>query len=362
MDMKKLVSLLLLFLALPLCMTAQSKSETKQYGKLAGNPTMKAVEKFLKKYPSSVYAPKVLGIKDSLIRIDNTSLISREQALDLAGECLDAIGWKKDGREHILALDKDFTLRILSPEGKEEATRIIPVYSMEDAAAPASLTIPMEIISPLGGRYYLHLAYLNGASEYVEMLYLPEEDILNQAIFYGNPLKLAAGEAYKIEGQSPESIEGLNPTAEVLWLLARFKENPGLVPISKADLLTDNAIKWWLERNPKAETSATRLAFGLLDPESSIVAAYKKARKEKGKNYNVALFDLRGYTIICAGSRTTGEYSLVWCEPVCKNRNRDKFLNTIYFEKDGNVLDLFYYKGKSTFKVRISMASQAVRR
>ena len=136
MDMKKLVSLLLLFLALPLCVTAQSKGETKQYGKLAGNPTMKAVEKFLKKYPSSVYAPKVLGIKDSLIRIDNTSLISREQALDLAGECLDAIGWKKDGREHILALDKDFTLRILSPEGKEEATRIIPVYSMEDAAAP----------------------------------------------------------------------------------------------------------------------------------------------------------------------------------------------------------------------------------
>ena len=353
--MKKLVSFLLLILALPLCMTAQSKSETKQFGKLAGNPTMKAVEKFLKKYPSSVYAPKVLGIKDSLIRIDNTSLIGREQALDLAGECLDAIGWKKDGREHILALDKDFTLRILSPEGKEEGTRIIPVYSMEDAAAPAALTVPMEIISPLGGRYYMHMAYL-------ELLYLPEEDILNQAIFYGNPMKLAAGEAYKIEGQSPETIEGLNPTAEVMWLLARFKENPGLVPISQADLLTDNAIKWWLDRNPKAETSATRLTFGRLDPESSIVAAYKKARKEKGKSCNVALFDLRGYTIICAASRVSGEYSLVWCEPVCKNRNRDKFLNTIYFEKDGNVLDLFYYKGKTTFKVRISMASQAVRR
>ena len=360
--MKRLLSLLLLILAVPASMLAQSKAETKQYGKLAANPSMKAVEKFLKKYPSSVYAPKVLNIKDSLIRIDNTSLIGREQAMGLAGECLDAIGWKKDGKDHILALDKDFTLRILSLEGKEEATRIIPVYSMEDAAAPTALAIPMEIISPLGGRYYMHMAYLNGASEYVELLYLPEEDILNQAIFYGNPLKLAAGEAYKIEGQSPEAIEGLTPPAEVSWLLARFGENPGLVPISKADLLTDNAIKWWLERNPKAETSATRLAFGRLDPESSIVAAYKKARKEKGKSYNVALFDLRGYTIICAASRSTGEYSLVWCEPVCRNRNRDKFLNTIYFEKDGNVLDLFYYKGKSTFKVRISMASQAVRR
>ena len=354
------ISIIILLMTLaPICATAQTRGETRQFGKLAGNPSMKAVEKFLKKYPESVYAPKVLNIKDSLIRIDNTSLITREQALGLAGECLDAIGWKKDGREHILALDKDFTLRILSPDGTREAERIIPVYSMEDVPAPATITIPMEIITPLGNRYYLHFAYLNGASEYVEVLYLPEEDILNQAIFYGNPLKPANGEAYRIEGQSPESIEGLNPTAEVRWLLGRFGENPSLVPIAKADLL---AIKWWLERNPKAETSATRLTFGRLDPESSIVAAYKKARKEKGKSFNAALFDIRGYTVICAADRRSGDYTLVWCEPVCKDTNRDKFLNNIYFEKDGNVLDLFYYKGRKTFKLRISMASQAVRR
>ena len=357
------ISIIILLMTLaPICATAQTRGETRQFGKLAGNPTMKAVEKFLKKYPESVYAPKVLNIKDSLIRIDNTSLITREQALGLAGECLDAIGWKKDGREHILALDKDFTLRILSPDGTREAERIIPVYFMEDAPAPATISIPMEIITPLGNRYYLHFAYLNGASEYVEVLYLPEEDILNQAIFYGNPLKPANGEAYRIEGQSPESIEGLNPTAEVRWLLGRFGENPSLVPIAKADLLTDNAIKWWLERNPKAETSATRLTFGRLDQESSIVAAYKKAHREKGKSYNAALFDIRGYTVICAADRRSGDYTLVWCEPVCKDTNRDKFLNNIYFEKDGNVLDLFYYKGRKTFKLRISMASQAVRR
>ena len=357
------ISIIILLMTLAsICATAQTRGETRQFGKLAGNPSMKAVEKFLKKYPESVYAPKVLNIKDSLIRIDNTSLITREQALGLAGECLDAIGWKKDGREHILALDKDFTLRILSPDGTREAERIIPVYSMEDVPDPATITIPMEIITPLGNRYYLHFAYLNGASEYVEVLYLPEEDILNQAIFYGNPLKPANGEAYRIEGQSPESIEGLNPTAEVRWLLGRFGENPSLVPIAKADLLTDTAIKWWLERNPKAETSATRLTFGRLDPESSIVAAYKKARKEKGKSFNAALFDIRGYTVICAADRRSGDYTLVWCEPVCKDTNRDKFLNNIYFEKDGNVLDLFYYKGRKTFKLRISMASQAVRR
>ena len=40
----------------------------------------------------------------------------------------------------------------------------------------------------------------------------------------------------------------------------------------------------------------------------------------------------------------------------------DKVVRVAYFEKDGNVLDLFYYKGRITFKLRISMASQAVRR
>ena len=177
------ISIIILLMTLaPICATAQTRGETRQFGKLAGNPSMKAVEKFLKKYPESVYAPKVLNIKDSLIRIDNTSLITREQALGLAGECLDAIGWKKDGREHILALDKDFTLRILSPDGTREAERIIPVYSMEDAPAPATISIPMEIITPLGNRYYLHFAYLNGASEYVEVLYLPEEDTKGRAL------------------------------------------------------------------------------------------------------------------------------------------------------------------------------------
>ena len=361
--MKRFCILVILCLTLLPDAGAQSKGETKQYGKVVGSPSMKAVEKFLKKYPSSVYAPRVQEIKDSLIRIDNTSLITREQAKTLAGECLDAIGWKRNGVEHILALGEGFTLRILSPEGKEEAVRTIPRYSMEEQApGQATLVIPMEIIAPLGNLYYLHFAYLNGKSEYVELLYLPEEDILNQAIFYGNPMKPGSDEAYKIEGQSPEAIEGLSPTAEVLWLLARFGENPSLVQISKADLLTDGAIKWWMERNPRAETSATRLTFGRLDPESSIVSAYKKCRKEKGRNYNAALFDIRGYTVICSLSKSSGEYALVWCEPVCRNRNRDKFLNTIYFENDGNVLDLFYYKGKSSFKIRISMASQAVRR
>ena len=356
------IRLIICLLLLPLALQAQTKKETSRYNKLLKKPTLAAVEKYLKKYPNDFYAPKVISLRDSLELMRRTSITPKERALEVAGECLDAVGWRKDDVEHVLALYPGFVLKILSPEGKEEGFRDIPVHSLSDSPAASRLVLPLEVISPLGKRNYLHFAYLNGDSEYVEVLYLPEEDIASQALFYGTAISPGAGEEYRIEGDSPEWMEGLVQTAEIGWLAARLRENPALVPLAKADLLTDASIRWWREKNPKAETSATRLTFGVLDAESSIVAAYKKAGKERGKAYNAALFDIRGYTVICATNKKTGEYTIVWCEPMCKNRGRDKFLNTIYFENDGNTLDLFYYKGKKTFKLRISLASQAVRR
>ena len=387
----KALCLLGLFLsAAPL--GAQTRQETSLYTQTLRKPTVKNAEKFLKKYPSSVYAPKIVRLRDSLvffaldpedaagvlafrenypdsyfspqalerIHIHNTSTLTKEQAREAVGECLDAVGWKKDNVEHILALGPGLYLRILAPDGTQESVRDIPVYSLQDAPGAFSLAMPLEITSPFGGRNYLHFAYLNGDSEYVELLYMPEEDIVQQALFYGNPLPKKEGEPYRIEGQCPEKMEGLQLSAEVGWICSRFAENGSLVQISKADLLTDNAIRWWLEHNPKADTSASRLSFGVLDPESSVVAEFRKARKEKGRGYSAAFFNIRGYTVICSQSRSSGEYSLVWCEPVCKNPKRDKKLNSIYFE--GDVLNLFYYKGNSTFKLRISLASKTLRR
>lgn len=350
---------------------AAPKAETSLYSKTIAKPSVKAADKFLKKYPESVYAPKIQHLKDSLLTADflqkNISHISKEEALQKAGACLDAIGWKKDGTEHILALTAlqgavaptELTLRILSPDGSQQAVRTIPVYTLQDEQKPFELAPPLQVVSPLGPRRnYLHFAYRNGAEEYVEVLYLPEEDIVHQALFYGNPV---GKDKQSIEGQSPEMMEGLQLTPEVAWLVGRLKNNPTLIPISKADYLTDAAIRWWLEKNPGAGSKSARISFGRLDPESSMVLAYNKHSKEKGKNCNAALFDIRGYTVICVRSRTDGEYSLAWCEPVCRNRNSDKLLNTIYFESDGVTLVLFYYKGKTTFKYRLSTASHTLR-
>lgn len=356
----------------------QSKAEISLYGKTLTKPSVKAADKFLKKFPESVYAPEIRHLKDSLQTAEfqkkNLSKISKDEALKKANasvgstsKCLDAIGWKKDGVEHILVLTvlqgavapTELTLRFLSPDGSPQNSRAIPVYTLQDPQKPFELALPLQVVSPLGPRRnYLHFGYYNGKEEYVEVLYLPEEDILHQAMFYGNPV---GKDQQRIEGQSPEMMEGLQLTPETSWLVDRLKNNPSLIPISKADYLTDAAIRWWLEKNHGAGSKSTRISFGRLDPESSIVQAYSKQAKEKGKNCNAALFDIRGYTVVCVRSRTDGECSLAWCEPVCRNRNRDKLLNTIYFESDGVTLVLFYYKGKTTFKYRLSTASHTLR-
>ena len=345
---------------------APNKAETTLYQKTVAKPSVKAADKFLKKYPESAYAQKVHNLKDSLLTVafneQNLSHISKEEALQKAGSNIDAVGWKKDGAEHIIAISavpQNIAVHILSPDGSPQATKNIPVYTLQDTPGAFELALPLEVVSPLGPRRnYLHFAYRNGAEEYVEVLYLPEEDIVHQAIFYGNPV---GKDKRQIEGQSPEMMEGLLLAPEVSWLVGRLKDNPNLIPISNADYLTDAAIRWWLEKNPGAGSRSARISFGRLDPESSMVQAYSRAAKEKGKNCNAALFNIRGYTVVCVRSRTDGEYSLAWCEPVCRNKNRDKLLNTIYFDTDGVTLILFYYKGKTTLKYRLSTASHTLR-
>ena len=390
----KLIYIFALAMLMPLSAAAQSKAEASMYGRTVKKPTVRAAEKFLKKYPESVYAPIVLRMRDSLLLFSldyddapgllefyknhpdtpfkdlvtgrimehNTSRIAHEEAMQIAGKCLDAIGWKKDNVEHVLALDEGLSLRMLSPDGELELTRDILVYSLSDSPGAPALVKTLDIVTPFGLRNYLNFGYLNGSAEYVEVLYLPEEDILNQVMFYGSPLKPAEGESFRIEGQSPEMMEGLTLTPETAWLVAGLKENSSLKQISKADLLTDSSIKWWLEKNSKAQTSASRLTFGQLDPEASIIDAYKKAPKEKGKGCSVAVFDIRGYTVIVAASKATGDYTLVWCEPACRDKRGAKYLSSIYFENDGTTLNLFYYKGKSILKIKISLPSQTIRR
>lgn len=323
--------------ALPLSLNAQSRAEKNLYGKTMKNFSVKSADKFLKKYPQSVFAPQITHMKDSILLAEyleaNVSKLTPE----------------------VLIQDEGISLRLLSPEGKLVDQRSIPVYTMEEHAPELTLVGPMEVITPLGEEHpYIHFAYRNGATEYAEVLYDVEQDVAHQALFYGKPLA-----DNKIEGQSPEMMGGNLPSAEVAWLVGELRENEALVPISRADILTDDSIRWWLQKNPKAQT-ASKLVFGRLDAESSIAQACKGASKEKGKNVSVACLDIRGYTVLCAVS-SKGEYTLIWCEPICQNRKTDAYIRSLFFENDGTTLDVVYYKGKTTFKNKISLTSQAIR-
>lgn len=370
---------------LPQLAHGQSKAETSQYIKLQKKPNIKAAEKFLSKFPESAYAPKVLRLRDSLlfyglnpedatgvkafveahpdspfreqadarIREHNTSPITHEEALSKAGACLDAVGWRKDNVDYIMALYEGLEFRLLEKDGTLFSGRTLVNYTLSDQSF-TDLAGPIELVAPTGGRNYLHFTYYNGPTEYVEALYLPEKDILYQALFYGKVLPDG-----RLEGQSPEAMEGLSLSAEVSWLVNKLRTNPALVQLSRADYLTDASLQWWQERNPKALTAQqAKLAFGKLDKDASLVETFQAAKKEKGKSYTVAKVLLRDHLAVVAKSKASGECLLVWAEPIVKGKE----LRTFYFENDGTTLDLVFYQGKTMFKLKLSLATQTMYR
>lgn len=387
---------------------AQAPAETKLYSKTLKKPSVKAYDKFLKKYPSSVYSLEILTLKDStlfaavdqedaaaveafaaahpdspiadrvkaVIARHNTSPLTREEALAalraLAPSAADAVGYRRANRDYALGLAAaDGALALYRCAlGADGAWALADTpaperYTLDSKLSDCRLDGPVELVE-INGKNLLSFNYINSKDnnkniEYVASLYDPEDGSFTHAMFYGRDM--SGKDGLKVEGQCPEALSTL-ATPENAWLLNRINSDPRLVPIAKADALTDDSIAWWLEKNPNAETNASRLNFGALDEESSLVAGFKVARsrdKDSSKSFTAAMMDIRDYTVIVAYSKTYKNYILVWCEPVCKDKNRDKLLNNIYFEDDAN-LALFYYKGRTTFKNRINLASRTIRR
>ena len=171
----------------------------------------------------------------------------------------------------------------------------------------------------------------------------------------------APGQPYRIEGRSNELMA---PKSEaVSWIAAEMAADPLLLRLSDADIMADDAVEWWLGKNPDAMGSATSLEFGVIPAECSLSAKYRAARdRQSSSRYRAAMFDYRGWTSVVAQNRSTGEYLLVWTEPECKDHARGRLLNNIYFEQGSSTLVLFYYQGRRTFKYRINLASKTLRK
>lgn len=160
----------------------------------------------------------------------------------------------------------------------------------------------------------------------------------------------------RIEGNSYIDVVASSINPEMEYARNQLISDPLLVELKKGDELTDNSIQWWLKNNPNAQSNARTISFGALDSESSLVEAYKKAKKESSANYSAAMFDIRGYTVIVVLRKSNGSYVLAWAEPVCKNKNTDQLLNSVYFRNASN-LTMFYYIGKRTFTYQLNLAN-----
>ncbi|MCR5352110.1 MAG: hypothetical protein K6E35_06445 [Bacteroidales bacterium] len=378
--MKRFLTTALLLLLALAPLSAQKKAETKQYNKALSKPSVEAFDKFLKKYPHSVYAADILARKDTLL---NISPYDEAQAAAIAAEQLPAgtnfraIADRREAVDRIYAICLDGEglgldqVRIVTLEKRRDTWNLNGTYDAPatDAEGMAGRQFADSTLTfTVRGTRFLQFNYLlrseDGATQtYVAACYAPQTDEFGCVSFRGQDIRKSDDEApYRISGRSDEAVLSGMDRPWMRLMLKYIQDNPLLEQIPDNFWLTDAAIAWWLEQNPDALTSATRLRFNILQPESSLVEEFTKARgKKNSSKYSVAMFDHRGYTVIVAYQKADDNYVLAWAEPECKNHYRDRLLNSVSFD-DANSLALSYYHGNRTFKYHVNLTSKTLRR
>ena len=376
--MRKLLTAALVLLLAAAPLSAQKRAETKLYQKTLSKPTLEAFDKFLKKYPSSVYAEDILARKDTLL---NISPYDEAQAERIAAELLPGgIEFRAlaDRRE---AVDRIYAVCL---EGENLALDQVRIVTLRKGAdgwsqegvydAPASDAEGMRFrefvdetsVVDIRGTRYLFFHYLMsgmGGQAYVAAAYAPQTDEFGCVTFRGKSI-LGSGHVpqYNILGRSDEAMLSGMDRPWMRLLLKDIQDNPWLEVIPEEHLFTDAALEWWLEQNPDALTSATHLKFNILQEESSLVKEFAAAKgKKSSSKYTAAMFDHRGYTVIVVYQKADGNYVLAWAEPEAKDHYRDRLLNSIAFD-DANTLAMSYYHGNRTFKYRLNLTSKNLRR
>lgn len=350
-----------------------------------------SVMQFTEDHPDSPF----INEADLLIERLNTSMLTDEQAtsimesmVPLAADApspqVGAVGFRKLNTDYILGVSvgeadcplSQYKLYIIKQSDDIWQTDTVlfkSKYIFGGKMNRSAIIDSVRLVS-IDKHKFVSFSYINKSNdgrtmEYITNLFDSESHNVYSATFYGNNITPAKGgrndtlhTGYAIEGQSPDAMAGGLISPETAFLLNILSSNPALVQISEENALADESVDWWYSKNPKAETSARSLTFGVITKENGIAKRYVAEKsKEKSRTYNAALFNHRGNTMICAYSKQSREFILVWCEPQAKNKNRDKLLNTIYFEGD-NTLVLFYYQGNKTFKIRVNLANKTVTR
>ena len=368
-----------LFLASAAGAYPQTKAESRLYSRTIEKPSLEAFDKFLKRFPNSVYAAEISARKDTLLNISPYSeaeaeailagfapgalykvFPERKEAVDrIYGVCIAASGLEET-RVRLYALVRGESGWALEYAYEPSVSAFRPGWTKEFADSSSTLEI--------AGAECFRLNCLASSPDGKEMNYAafawtPSKDSFIYLVFKGkNILRPGEDMPYHIEGRIEDNMLVNADRPETRLLIASINENPCLEQISAEDYLTDAAVDWWLEQNPDALGSATKLNFNILPENCSLVSRFEAAKDRKSSaRYTAALFDIRGYSVIVVRQKADGQYVLAWAEPECKDHYRDRLLNSIKFE-DANTLEMFYYHGNRHFDYKLNLSSKTVRR
>ena len=360
---------------------SQTKAETRQYNKAVGKPSVQAFDRFLKKYPSSVYAAEISARRDTLLSISPYSRAEAEAVMSEFmpdGALFLAFPDRKDAVDRIYGIcvcSSELDLghvklytAVMGEDGWSLADSYeSPTAALSSEGAARSFVDSTAVFEIRGDRYF-RFNFLTKAADSDKMSYTaatwsPAGDAYSEVVFEGHDiLQPGDGVPFRIEGRVNENSI-MNPDRpEARLMMAAINENPCLEQIPAGDYLTDAAIDWWLEQNPGALGSATKLNFNILPENSSLVEQFEASRDKKSSSrYTAALFDIRGYSVIVVKQKADGNYVLAWAEPECEDHYRDRLLNSITFE-DANTLEMFYYHGNRHFDYKLNLTSKTVKR
>ncbi len=397
--MKQYRTVFLIIIA-SLCFTpllAQKKGETKLFKNTIAKGDTTSFNKFLAKYPNSVYAPTIQAKKDSLIKSYNTTIYSKEEAGRIFSENVAAaangiygvdyvvLSARKDNKEYIVGAiapskEDPYTIKIVridetAPGQWQESfsnnasrymqDEMLKLFSMASADDLFCGKTNVEEVIVDGEKYlfFQHLNYTEGTAprtgwqnngiELVSNLVSMTDGTLFSSIYAGER------NGNEIEGSCADMAQGgIMATPQINWLMRSFGKSPQLKPFNKEKELTRKAIQWWYDNNPQG---ASKLNFGVLEESHPIVIRFLEDKYiESSKSNKAAFFDIMGTTVICNYNKGTKQYLLLHCEKQPANTKTEKSLNTLYFEKE-NTIVLYYYKGRQAIKERIDLNAKTKR-
>lgn len=351
---------------------------------------IEALNSFVEQYPSSYYTPKA----NEYIKELNTTKLNHSDAIRVSESIIGVINnpknpnfilkeYKKDGVEQIVVFiapsgSSFSSYRVLKlahnggsdllnsnnwgvvEEHTESNYNSNPELNNFSFIVDTTSLTTTKIIEIKGCRY-VKFDYKNENNsneiEYITNLYSVDDNVIYTAMFSGKK-EHENGESF-LEGNCMDASQGgALSTPQMSYLIGFFGNKEYFRPFSKDKLMIDTAIEWWYDNN---KATAKTLAFGVIPSDNPIVTAFKAAKyKEKDSRWDVAVFDIRENTVVVSYDRVERQYSLVWCEPAAKDKKRDQLLNSIYFERNA-ALVLYYYKGNTTYKKRVNLASKALK-